>query len=196
MSSIPTPGRREASHERIVEAAARALRSQGYAGVGVAGVMAEAGLTHGGFYAHFASREALLAAALERAGKGSADAMSGRVGQRRAGTSAFRAVVESYLSERHLGSPESGCVVAALASEMPRQGSALRAASQKRVRGLVGLVAQSLPAGVPEAEAGVIAASLVGTLQLARTFGANAEGKALLAATRRSLLGRYDSTSS
>ena len=54
------PSRREITHERIVEVAARALRRNGYAGVGVADVMQQAGLTHGGFYAHFSSRDALL----------------------------------------------------------------------------------------------------------------------------------------
>ena len=53
--------RKELSHERIVDAAARAIRREGYAGVGVADVMKEAGLTHGGFYAHFPSRDAMLA---------------------------------------------------------------------------------------------------------------------------------------
>ncbi|OXC91401.1 TetR family transcriptional regulator, partial [Achromobacter sp. KAs 3-5] len=61
--------RKEQSHERIVDAAARAIRRAGYSGVGVADVMKEAGLTHGGFYAHFPSRDALLAAAMERAGQ-------------------------------------------------------------------------------------------------------------------------------
>ena len=55
------PTRKEATHERIVEAAARAIRRSGYGGTGVADIMKEAGLTHGGFYAHFASREAMLA---------------------------------------------------------------------------------------------------------------------------------------
>ena len=60
--------RKEATHERIVEAAARAIRRSGYSGTGVADIMKDAGLTHGGFYAHFASREAMLAEAADRAG--------------------------------------------------------------------------------------------------------------------------------
>ena len=63
-----TVGRKEITHERIVEVAARAIRRSGYDGTGVADIMKEAGLTHGGFYAHFASREALLAEAADRAG--------------------------------------------------------------------------------------------------------------------------------
>ena len=63
-----TSRRKEATHERIVEAAARAIRRSGYDGTGVADIMKDAGLTHGGFYAHFASREAMLAEAADRAG--------------------------------------------------------------------------------------------------------------------------------
>jgi TetR/AcrR family transcriptional repressor of nem operon len=59
---------KEASHERIVQAAARAIRRSGYDGTGVADIMKEAGLTHGAFYAHFDSREAMLAEAADRAG--------------------------------------------------------------------------------------------------------------------------------
>jgi len=59
---------KEVTHERIVDAAARAIRRSGYGGTGVADIMKDAGLTHGGFYAHFASREAMLAEAMDRAG--------------------------------------------------------------------------------------------------------------------------------
>ena len=68
MSRTPN-SRKEETHERIVAVAARAIRRRGYAGVGVADVMKEAGLTHGGFYAHFESRDALIIEALERADK-------------------------------------------------------------------------------------------------------------------------------
>src|SRR3954462_12425805 len=64
----PAVSRKEATHERIVEVAARAIRRSGYAGTGVADIMKEAGLTHGAFYAHFPSREAMLAEAADRAG--------------------------------------------------------------------------------------------------------------------------------
>ena len=70
------PSRKELSHERIVATAARAIRRGGFQGVGVADIMKEAGLTHGGFYAHFSSRNALLAEALERAGQDSAERVS------------------------------------------------------------------------------------------------------------------------
>jgi AcrR family transcriptional regulator len=187
------PSRRETTHERIVEVAARALRRNGYAGVGVADVMKQAGLTHGGFYAHFPSRDALLAEALEQAGRDSTALMSRRISQRQArGQSALRALVESYLSETHLRGVEAGCVVAALGSEMHRQTPELLEPSAERVRGLIAMVQQALPEpGTPE-QAMVITSTLVGTLQLARTLGDNAQGRALLVAARSALLAQYD----
>jgi len=187
------PSRKEVTHDRIVETAARAIRRAGFHGVGVADIMKEAGLTHGGFYAHFASRNALLAEALARAGHDGAASLDKRMASRQArGASAFRALVEGYLSERHLGSVESGCPVAALASEMPRQSDEVREAAAQRVRGLVDMVQRALPPSATVGSAPVVASQLVGALQLARALGDNAEGKALLAATRRALLAQHD----
>ena len=187
------PTRSEATHERIVEVAARTLRRNGYAGVGVADVMKQAGLTHGGFYAHFASREALLAEAIERAGEASAQALDRRMEKARAlGQSPLRALVESYLADAHLRGAETGCVVAALSSEMPRQAPGLLAPSAARVRKLVATVRRALPEGGTQEQAMAIAGAMVGALQLARALGAGAEAKAMLAAARDSLLAQYD----
>lgn len=194
---MSAPTRKEITHDRIVEAAARAIRRGGFQGVGVADIMKEAGLTHGGFYAHFPSRDALLCEALERAGEESverlAEAMS--VGQAR-GASAFRALVDRYLSESHLAAIEQGCPVAALASEMPRQSDDIGAVAAQRVRSLIAAVRATLPPDATADAAPAIAGQLVGALQLARALGRNAQGKALLAATRRALLAQYDVTRS
>jgi len=191
MSSAPT--RREVTHDRIVEVAARTLRRDGYAGIGVADVMKQAGLTHGGFYAHFESRDALIAEAIARAGRDSAATSAQRVETSRArGDSALRAVIEGYLSEAHLNDTESGCVVAALSSEMPRQSPELLAPAVERVRKLIAMVQRALPEGGTKEQAMVIAGTMVGTLQLARTLGANAQGKTMLAAARDALLAQYD----
>jgi len=191
MSRTPN-SRKEESHERIVDAAARAIRRHGYAGVGVADVMKEVGLTHGGFYAHFDSRDALLVEALERAGRQSSDAVTRaaelRVGK---GVSAFRSLVETYLADHHLASLETGCPVAALGSDMPRQSKAVREASVSRVQRRIATVRATLPTA-PRATASVVAGTLVGSLQLARALGDNAEGRAMLSAARKSLLRQYD----
>jgi AcrR family transcriptional regulator len=184
--------RREQSHGRILDAAARALRRQGYAGVGVAEVMKEAGLTHGGFYAHFKSRDALLAAAIEHAAADSVKTLSRRIeALRETGASPVRALVEAYLADEHVASRERGCPVAALGSEMARQGEELLEVSRKRVTGLVRHVQATLPPDTPPERAFLFASSLVGAVQMARALGE--EGRALLPATRAALIAQYDS---
>ena len=195
MSRTPN-SRKEDTHAHIVEVAARAIRRDGYAGVRVADVMKEAGLTHGGFYAHFDSRDALLVEALARAGKESAAAIAHAAEARRGkGVSAFRSLVETYLADRHLASTASGCPVAALGCEMPRQSQPVREASAERVDRLIAAVRNTLAAG-PRSTAMVVAATLVGSLQLARALGDNAEGRAVLSAARKSLIQQYDATDS
>ncbi|MGE0097555.1 MAG: TetR/AcrR family transcriptional regulator [Hydrogenophaga sp.] len=191
------PNRKALTHERILDTAARVIRRAGFHGVGVADIMKEAGLTHGGFYAHFPSRDALLAEALAHAGRQSAERMAKGNGMRQArGASPFRALVEGYLSDRHLGGAENGCAVAALASEMPRQVPDVRAASAQSVRSLIELVEKSLPADAAGASAAAIASQMVGALQLARALGEGPEGKALLEVNRKALLSQFDPASS
>lgn len=184
--------RKELSHNRIVDVASRAIRRAGYRGVGVADIMKEAGLTHGGFYAHFDSRDALLVEAMQRAGNDSHAALSDAMARRMAkGSSRFAALVWAYLHDSHLDRPEQGCVVAALGSEMTRQEDAVRDEARQRVKALVALVDEALPAGTERGRAAVVAATLVGALQLARTLGGQA-GRALLAQTREALIQRHD----
>ena len=185
--------RKEITHDRIVEAAARAIRRGGYDGIGVADIMKEAGLTHGGFYAHFESRGALLAEAVERAGRDSAGRLERSVeAGRQKGASALRALVESYLSESHLFSAEAGCPVAALGSEMARQPPAVRAASADRVQALIRLVRQTLPATAAPSQAVLIASAMVGALQLSRAMDDKRRAKAMLKSARVALLSQYD----
>jgi len=187
------PSRKDISHERIVAVAARAIRRGGFQGVGVADIMNEAGLTHGGFYAHFRNRDALLAEALERAGEDTAAQLRDGVAKRQArGHSQLRALVDAYLSDRHLGEIETGCAVAALASEMPRQAAEVREAAAQRVRGLLASVRRALPEDAPAQSAAAVASQMVGALQLARALGDNTEGRALLKAARDSLLSQHD----
>jgi AcrR family transcriptional regulator len=185
--------RKEISHERIVDAAARALRRSGYAGTGVADIMKEAGLTHGGFYAHFESRDALLAEAVTKAGRDNAAWFERRAAaQADSGASALRVVIENYLRPEHLTSVETGCVVSAVLSEMPRQSPEVRAASAERVGRLIERVRKALPAGAGTAQAPLIASTMVGALQLARGLDDERKGKAMLKSVRDALLAQYD----
>ena len=184
---------RELSHERIVATAARAIRRGGFHGVGVADIMKEAGLTHGGFYAHFSSRNALLAEALERAGQDSAARVAQGTAVRRArGASALRAsggrLPVRSPSRRHRSRLPGGCAGLGNAAPVPE----VREAAAQRVRGLVAAVRRALPKDAPADSGPAIASQLVGALQLARALGDNAEGQALLKASRRALLAQYD----
>ncbi|MDC6166562.1 TetR/AcrR family transcriptional regulator [Paucibacter sp. XJ19-41] len=186
-----TPSRKELTHERILETAAREIRRVGYGGIGVADLMKQAGLTHGGFYAHFSSRDAMLAEAMEWAGRDSERRLTSRLAKAgQHGSDPFVALVEGYLSPAHLAAPEAGCPVAALASEMPRQSAEVLEAGRSRVQALMTRVQQVLPSADAD-QARVIVSSLVGALQLARALGDNADGHALLAANRQALLARH-----
>src|SRR5438105_9966719 len=101
---------KEATHDRIVGAAARAIRRSGYGGTGVADVMKDAGLTHGGFYAHFASREAMLAEAADWAGAEGLAALE-QVTATVPPQQALQAILRAYLSQKHIENAESGCAV-------------------------------------------------------------------------------------
>lgn len=186
--------RKEETHDRIVGVAARALRREGYAGTGVAAVMKEAGLTHGGFYAHFGSRDELLVEAQDRAGiesravvRQAIEAASGK------GHTRFRALVDAYLADDQLGSLEGGCPVAALGCDIPRQSRVVRKAAARGVQQLIEAVHSTLPSA-SEATATVIAGTLVGSLQLARAVGDNPAGRAMLSAVRQALIRQHDST--
>lgn len=192
MEAAPA-SRKQLTHDRILDTAARVLREGGFAGVGVADIMKRAGLTHGGFYAHFPSRDALLAEALERAGQDSQARLQRSLAASDAGDGGrFRTLVESYLADRHLKSAESGCPVAALASELPRQSEAVRAAGAARIASLTAAVQAALAPEHTAETAGIVAAQLVGSLQIARTLGDNARGRRQLAASRRFLLEQFD----
>src|SRR5438094_9953195 len=106
--------------------------------------MKEAGLTHGGFYAHFKSREAMLAEAADRAGADAVDAME-RIAASVPQEQALQAMKQAYLSKAHIEGVETGCATAALVSEMPRQAPEVRRAATRRIKEMIDLVARQLP---------------------------------------------------
>lgn len=180
---------KEASHERIVQAAARAIRRSGYDGTGVADIMKEAGLTHGAFYAHFQSREAMLTEAADRAGAES-NAYAAQVIACAPPAQALQALMQTYLSREHLAAIETGCPIAALGSEMPRQSPEVRRAATLRIKEMIDLVARQSPDwGQPGAHerALVAVATMVGTLMLARAVDDPALSDALCSATLKRL---------
>lgn len=180
---------KEASHERIVEAAARAIRRSGYDGTSVADIMKDAGLTHGAFYAHFASREAMLAEAADRAGAES-NAFATSVLAAARPEQALQALMRAYLSEEHLAAIETGCPISALGSEMPRQAPEVRRAATSRIKEMIDMVARQSPDwGQPAAHerALVTVAAMVGTLMMARAV----DDPVLSASLRRAVLDHF-----
>lgn len=180
---------KEASHERIVDAAARAIRRSGYDGTGVADIMKEAGLTHGAFYAHFASREAMLVEAADRAGAESVAAAASVVAAVAPGQ-CLQSMVGAYLSKAHLDGIETGCPIAALGSEMPRQTPEVRHAATRHIKEMIDLIARQMPdwgQSAAHERALVTVATMVGTLMLARAVDEPALSDALRSATLKNL---------
>lgn len=181
---------KEASHERIVTAAARAIRRSGYSGTGVADLMQEAGLTHGAFYAHFASREAMLAEAAGRACAESAAAAAQAVAAAPAGK-ALESMLRAYLSKEHADHTELGCPLAALGSETPRQTAEVRRVATQHIKEMTDLLARQSPDwGQPGAhERALVAIStMVGALVLARSVDEPALSERLREAALKHLL--------
>ena len=161
---------KEESHERIVSVAARAIRRSGYDGTGVADIMKEAGLTHGAFYSHFTSREAMLAEAAARACAESATAATG-VAARLPPGEALVTMLGAYLSKEHAQNTELGCPLAALGSETARQGPEVRRVTTRHLKEMIDLLARQSPDwGQPAAHerALVMLSTMVGALVLSR----------------------------
>lgn len=156
------------SHERIVKIAAARFREAGLDGIGVADLMKEAGLTHGGFYRHFDSRDDLVAAAVENALAQGAQRL-GRIVERN-GDQAYEAMVDAYLNRNHVDRLDSGCALVALAADMVRADRRTRAAYTRQVQNYLTLFEGLLKSGEPEARrrAVTVLSALVGALALAR----------------------------
>jgi TetR/AcrR family transcriptional repressor of nem operon len=179
------------TRERVLQAAGEALRAKGAEGFGVAAVMAQAGLTHGAFYAHFPSKEALVVEAAADAGR----VMRERFESRIAGLSpadAFRAQIDHYLGPKHRDSAAAGCLLPTVSSDAARGSPALRGAYAEVVETFVAIM-QSLLDGLKISEPGLarsMAAEMVGALSLARAIDDDTASTEILAASRASLMRR------
>ena len=162
-------GHKQATRQRIIEAAGRRFKQDGIDGAGVAAVMSDAGLTNGAFYAHFTSKEDLVANVLAdqlRTQRQSFDAQPSD----RAGLEAF---IRSYLSPEHRDQCADGCPSAALLDEIARRPAASRQVYTDELMGIVDDIAARLgPTDVEAArtDALTVFGLMVGTLQLARTL--------------------------
>ncbi|WP_158813420.1 TetR/AcrR family transcriptional regulator [Methylocapsa sp. S129] len=159
-------GHKDATRKHIVKVASERFRRDGVEAVGVAGLMADAGLTHGGFYSHFASKEELVRAA-------TVDALEGGRAQlaRAAIDGGLEGIVRAYLRPAHRDASARGCAFAALTPEIARHPRATRATFTGEFKAHVDLIASHLPekdAGENQRAALAIFSLMMGALQLAR----------------------------
>jgi TetR/AcrR family transcriptional regulator, transcriptional repressor for nem operon len=157
------------NRERILDVAAKLFRERGFDGIGVADLMKSAGLTHGGFYGNFSSKEDLMVQACARALDGSVDALQKAVDS--GGENALSLIASTYLSPAHRDRPGEGCALAALGAEAARLDSPMRAVFTRSVHAVVEIFSRLVPGRSKLAKrerALATYASLVGAIVLAR----------------------------
>ncbi|WP_293677823.1 TetR/AcrR family transcriptional regulator [uncultured Phenylobacterium sp.] len=176
---------KEETRRKVVRAAATAVRAKGPEGVGVAEIMAEAGLTHGGFYAHFPSKEALVVAAIDEAFGQSARRFA-RMLDGLDGPQSLGAFVDAYVSPAHRDNPASGCPIATLSSDLPRQGQPVRQAYERGVRALIGRLQNWLSEDRRHLAASLLA-EMAGAVSLSRAMSDDEDAARLLADARANL---------
>jgi TetR/AcrR family transcriptional repressor of nem operon len=180
-------GHKEKTRDKVLKAAAKAMRARGPARLAVASVMSQAGLTHGGFYAHFDSKDALVAATISQMFEQARERFW-RQAQDLPPAQALNAYIDFYLSEAHRDSRTSGCPMPVLAGDLPRLSSAARARFAQGVASLTKAIAQraeQLELKESEPLARSVVAELVGALSLARAEPNIECSNAMLAASRK-----------
>ena len=180
------------THARIVKRASVRLREKGAHGVGVADLMKDAGLTHGGFYAHFDSREALVIEAFAYAMDRSTERWR-KLSEQTPPDKRFAAIVNAYLSAVHRDDPGHGCAVPSLGAEIARESPKTRKAFAAKLEQMIGMLAEQIPGLPPKAarkQAMAALGTMMGTLVMARIAGNGELSDEILAAGRESVLGR------
>lgn len=178
-------GRKEETRAKVVDLAAQRIRVDGFKGLSVAGVMAEAGLTHGGFYAHFPSRDALLVEAVRRMFE-QAYGLVERT-EKKYGDQALEKYVEFYLSPRHRDDPSIGCPIPSLAGEVRNASEEVRRAFDEGLEALAEKLGRLTPqAGRPAGRKAALAllGEMAGKLSVARSMFDEKRSNALLAEAR------------
>jgi len=187
-------GHKEQTRQKIVEAASERFRADGIDAVGVVSLMSDVGLTQGGFYNHFGSKEDLVRDSVASAATSAKDRMAVRVAGSR--SEPHRAMVNTYLSADHRDHPASGCVAAALAAEMGRRPEETRAAFSEGYGEMVELIASTLPASVRGKRRRTLAmsvfASMVGSMSLSRAVAEEGLSDEVLTLGRQAALALID----
>jgi TetR/AcrR family transcriptional repressor of nem operon len=185
MSMRYEKGHKEQTRKRVVEVAAAQFRAKGIEGTGVAGLMGEAGLTHGGFYAHFKSKDDLVREALATSHARNREKWIAAIkAARDRHEDGLEALVRSYLQTAHRDQPQAGCSVAALAPEVARNDPETRDIMAQAADEMAVIIASELPSAFSGEHARetayAIFALMIGTLQLARVTTDRALSAAIL----------------
>jgi TetR/AcrR family transcriptional repressor of nem operon len=174
-------GHKDTTHDHILEVAARRFRKDGIAASGLAGIMSEAGLTNGAFYAHFSSKSEMVEKCIERATDDQWQQFEKEIASGR-----LLDLIRAYLSQEHRDHPDSGCPSAALLPEISRQEPATRHVYTESVKRLLNAVEPQLsnmPKGPKAREIAIgTMGLLIGTLQLARAVDDPSLSEEILAA--------------
>jgi TetR/AcrR family transcriptional repressor of nem operon len=180
------------THARIVKKASMRLREKGAHGIGVADLMKEAGLTHGGFYAHFDSREALVIEAFGYAMDRAAERWR-KVVEQVPPDKRLSTIVEGYLTSQHRDDPGSGCTVPTLGAEIARESPKTRRAFAAKLEQMVEMMADQIlgvPRKVARKQAMAALATMIGTIVMSRIAGTGEFSDGILGAGREAVLGR------
>ena len=183
---------KEQTRKLIVAKAANSLRLHGADGIGIAGIMEDAGLTHGGFYAHFASKDALIAEACRAALQETSARLDAEMTDMPRYT-ALATFIEWYVSARHRDRMDRGCVFTTLATDLARRGPETRTVIDEAHARLVTRLAALLtkgPVGQRRVLAEGLLAEMVGAVILARAMADRGASDTLLGSARRRLLRR------
>lgn len=180
------------THARIVRKASVRLREKGAHGIGVADLMKDAGLTHGGFYAHFDSREALVIEAFAYAMDRSTEHWR-KIAEQTPPDKRLAAIVDSYLTTLHRDDPGHGCAVPTLGAEIARESPKTRKAFAAKLERMIDMLAALIPEIPPRTarkQAMATLATMMGALVLARIAGTGDFSDDILGAGREAVLGR------
>jgi TetR/AcrR family transcriptional regulator, transcriptional repressor for nem operon len=187
------PEHKAETHQKIVKDASRRVRADGLTGAAVSTLMRDAGLTHGGFYKHFGSKDELLLASLSDAFRDIADRMS-KVGEQSKPETAWKAIVKAYLSPEHCDRVEFGCPVSALAPELARTGKPMKAQIVGELSKYKDRLLPFMPGRRTIDKEGaffMIFSTMVGAVQIARMLPEPAMRGKVLAIARDFLLGSF-----
>lgn len=171
------------SRERIIASAANMFRERGVAAVGIVEIMQKAGMTHGGFYKHFESKDALVAAACSFA-MAQSSATLRRVAEKARRGEELKAIIDAYLTRAHRDNPGGGCALAALGGEVGNGKSAAREALAEGRTKLITLIEQYWSGPDAKNHAAIVAATMVGAMVNARIANSKSADDILRAARR------------